>query len=867
MKPSITFTLDHNETPFTVIRFEGKEALSRDYHFHLILECSGNERISIEDYLNQPCAICLNLYDDAHQLSGVIKGMQQHFSSNPNQKRYEIDVSSILYFTQTNNRSDIFTHISATQIISERLDSYPFIHHHMAALETLPNKTFTHQFKESDFNFINRLCEHWGVYYYFDYEDDDKLIFADDNLYPVDERNFEFIEQPSAEQYNHAIMSLNSKFEPAISHLIVEGRNPENDMLLIHAEAGEPTPNKPSESMSLIGVDDENEAYILAQRTLEQSQCQSIIYTGTTRAIGLKPGFAIHVSITGEATPLELLITEVHHQAVNLDTIESEQVEEYVAHFKAIPSSHVYRPEPLTPKPNAISSTARIFSSYESPSISHRDHLGRYQVMFDFLQSEKVSHWLRRSLTAAKDNHLDIPLLPGTEVQISYLGGNPDLPYISCALENSQSTQILSNNENPFTANLSTTGLLKLEAGRSISTSFRAPFDRRSPKNPSVSQAVTTPSSPIATPSNYQRLNNLGELFTPNETLSDKSMDYHLSSTEGQFYNLQDTISFYLGDNQNYYFGQQYREVHAKAPDADHVTSNNRYFFSQDLILEEDKAYFDPSLNISIEKQVGISRKLFGNRYNVHDGHIITVRKSDNGPHKSLNYGARYIENIQTDQHTAINSMTQGFPEDYEPCDNDYVIRTQLKQFRINHDDMVTIQNGHSYIKRVGDTTRIQEQGSSTVKIRGTSRDKDIEVTEHSKKKIKASSIETKLEASDVYKKINGNSRNETYGSSNSMVIGTKTSLIVGPKVEFETPLSSKTIAGMKAETILGAKMEAIAGPITKWYSNVENKIGPGNIKKEGFSLKNAEVEINKMKAEISCIENFVYTGRIFLIG
>ena len=99
------------------------------------------------------------------------------------------------------------------------------------------------------------------------------------------------------------------------------------------------------------------------------------------------------------------------------------------------------------------------------------------------------------------------------------------------------------------------------------------------------------------------------------------------------------------------------------------------------------------------------------------------------------------------------------------------------------------------------------------------------------------------------------------------MVLGAKTSLIVGPVIAIEAGLSDKQILGAKIETILGMKFEGIMGPVIKWASNVESKIGPGNAKKEGFSLKDAEVQIQKVKADLHTTKVSVTNALLTIIG
>ena len=857
-----------SENP-NVISASGSDVISNDYEFKLLVNARTNAPLDTESCLKQVITLNFNKQGHPHKRVAIITSIQQVFSSNPHDLQYQLICRSPLESLKTVTRSNVFIDTNPIDIISEVLHKYSHLDFHISCSDALPTKTFIHQHKETDYDFIGRLCEHWGIHYYFDVETDNTLIFADDKHYQESETQLRFIENPTPEQSHEAITALNMQQSPTVSHVIVEGRNPEQDSQVITSEYGTPSPEQASLKYSGIGIDNEDEGLLIAQRRYELQECQFTIYSGTTTAQDVKPGFITHVKINDQQQNLALLILTTEYSAVNQNLISSDDAEEFSLQFTAIPANITFRPKLERPIPTAISSTARIHSAFDSPSLAHRDSLGRYKVVFDYMETERVSHWIRKSQSAAKDNHLDVPLLPNTEVQIAYLGGNPDLPYISCALENSQSTTIPSNNERPYTTSLHTSGILSLEAGRSLSANYRAPMNKQSATNPATTASTVTQFTPTATISEYNRMDNSGIAFPNDERLSDTSTDYNVEAYQGQVYKVQDTVSFFLGDNPSYYFGQQYREVHIKDPDQKTVPNTQMFDFSDQHFLAEDTAFIDPTSALNKDRQVGMVRKLFGNRYNYHDGHIVTVREGNGGAHKTINYGARYIEHLVNKTDTATDSMTDGFPSrpELQPTQSDYVVRNHHKQFQINHNDSVRVQTGNTYIERVGDTERVQKDGSSKVTITGTTREKTIDISGESKKEITASKIEAHFTTPDLYKTITGNRRTHVYGTDDALVTGAKTGLIIGANISTEVGGSAKIVLGADGKLVLGTKREMIVGPTVKWNSSPESKIGPGNIKKEGFSLSDAEVAINKVKADLNSTKVSITNALLTMIG
>ena len=857
-----------------VVSVTGCEKISHDYEFSLIVRTPIDQPLSAATCLNQALTLIHEGTHSANTQVGVITCVQHVFTSNPNYFQFKLECHSTLQSLKSAIRSNVFIDSSPLDVINEILSGYSHIDFYVSCFDSLPKKAFMHQYKETDYDFLCRLCEHWGIYYYFDPEQSNKLIFADDKHYPDSNQSLRFLENPTPDQRHETITSLTMKENSAINHIIIEGRNPEQDSQIISAEYGEPSLTSPSLKLSGIGIDNEDEAMLISQRRFEQQQCQRKIYFGSSTAQGIKPGFIISVRLFENQPSIQLMVLTVDYQAQNQNSSAHGQLDEFTAHFSAIPADTIFRPELSTSIPTAISSTARVYSSYDNVSLAHRDALGRYKIIFDYMQNLKVSHWIRKSQVAAKDNHLDVPLLPGTEVQIAYLAGNPDLPYISCALENSLSTQIPSNHEHPYKTSLNTTGLLNLEAGRSLSMAIRAPMNKANASNPDTGPDTVTTPSITATVSEYNELDNLGIVLDTDEKLSLDSTRYHLSSTEGQYYKVQDTISFYLGNNPNFYFGQQYKEVHAKHPNEKSVQANHNFSFDLNHILKEDeknivKDNANPKSTPAMDKQVGMVRKLFGNRYNYHDGNIVSVRKGENNePHKTFNYGARYVEHMVSDGDNSTNSMTDGFPLNWQPKETDYIIRNHHKQFKINHNDTITVQKGNAYVEREGNTERIQKGGSSKVMITGTTRSKDINISGESIKEITASTIKSTLNASTISKTVNGNKNSTTSGSDtssvegdkHSIICGNKTSVVMGGKAAAELGSSSKFIGGLKTEMVAGLTIKCALLP--------EIDVSPLKFSKKAYNFSDGDAMVEKAKAKIIKTTLVTITcGAVLMLG
>src|SRR5690606_30623154 len=184
-----------------------------------------------------------------------------------------------------------------------------------------------------------------------------------------------------------------------------------------------------------------------------------------------------------------------------------------------------------------------------------RNDLGMYRVVFDFMlargeKSVRPSNWMRLARPTARTNHFDMPLTPGTEVQVAFIDGNPDRPYIQCALENSTSLITPVSNKNPHHAAILTDGMLKTEALKSRqSLHISGQYDAKD-----VKDFLKSPSA------RYRLLDFNG--VSGDEEVDRISGYVHIKERFGDQYVRQYGADFIYGVNATYRFGQKYEEVH-----------------------------------------------------------------------------------------------------------------------------------------------------------------------------------------------------------------------------------------------------------------------------------------------------------------
>ncbi|MDR2162021.1 MAG: phage baseplate assembly protein V, partial [Desulfovibrio sp.] len=167
----------------------------------------------------------------------------------------------------------------------------------------------------------------------------------------------------------------------------------------------------------------------------------------------------------------EYLVTFVNHEGsqesfLNLGLgIPLEGVRDHLFYrnsFTCMETRVPFRPERKTPRATIAGVLTAFVDGEGSGARPELDALGRYKLRFPFDVSGRkngnASCWIRMSQQqAGKRSGTSFPLLPGTEVLVSFADGNPDRPYITGALNNAE-TGALTGNANRDFSGISSAG-------------------------------------------------------------------------------------------------------------------------------------------------------------------------------------------------------------------------------------------------------------------------------------------------------------------------------------------------------------------------------------------------------------------------
>ncbi|MEZ4372458.1 MAG: type VI secretion system tip protein VgrG [Polyangiaceae bacterium] len=321
-----------------------------------------------------------------------------------------------------------------------------------------PEREFVLQYHETDLAFLQRLCEHWGIYFFFEHGKRDKWVFCDDNEGIMDVA----VSPPEPEGEGSADDDTDQPANPESEHTrVVYAPFHEDDLgrrlgvqhfsrieralpsafgthdynyrtPTVNLQASAPVSGSGDGLVIEYGLHFKtpDEGQFFATRRAEALLAQQTTYEGVSNL----PAFRAGGTLTLEEHPdqdFDLLVTQVEH--VIEDT-------GYTNRFRTQISSVTYRAPVVSPRPRIPGLCTGIIVG-TSPTEPMIDDEGRYEVslLFDAVDpgETRASRPIRMMQPhTGPDYGMHFPLKPGTEVAISFINGDPDRPVIVGSIPN-----------------------------------------------------------------------------------------------------------------------------------------------------------------------------------------------------------------------------------------------------------------------------------------------------------------------------------------------------------------------------------------------------------------------------------------------
>ncbi len=480
-----TFELDGLRSDLRVIRFEGREAISRPFEFDITL-VGDDPGIDLDAALNATATLTLKSRDLSKSVP--YRGMLARFEQLGGVDRYYFYRATLvprLWRAGLNLLNEIYLdEQSIPDIIRAVLERNglrgPDVEIRLKDPSAYRSRSFTCQYQESDLAFVSRWMEQEGLYYYFDHEakpSGEVLAIVDyKEAQPPGAIRLRYTppENVQTDRQDACVTAFTCRKTHLPGTALVQDFNYRRASLGDNLKADAPIQDGAHGQYMLYGQNlrTEADARRLSQVRAEELAVQGTEFVGEAPAVGVRSGHFLDVESHFRASfDARYLVTEVTHRGSQAGVVlagrntaynRGEQGSIYQCEFRAIESSRQYRAPRLTPRPSIDGVLSAIIDAEGSGELAELNEYGQYkvQLLYDYSEksANKGSSWLRMATPyAGKYEGMHFPLLKGTEVLLAFLQGDPDQPIILGAVPNSETPSII-RDRNAATNGIRTVG-------------------------------------------------------------------------------------------------------------------------------------------------------------------------------------------------------------------------------------------------------------------------------------------------------------------------------------------------------------------------------------------------------------------------
>lgn len=400
---------------------------------------SEDPEIDLQSLINQPISVRLDCRDQSRWLSGIVMRFQSGGASG-RLARYHAQVIPSMALLQHSGGYKIYQNLSVQEIVQQVLSASGQVTLVNRLCQTYAPREYCVQYGESDLQFVQRLMEEEGIYYFFEYDKDShSLVLVDDisahqavpgyenvtfrSVLPVGDDEY-LTDYQASRQLGTATWMLNDyDFQKPQSPLLVKQMTPGDSTQLLRYDF-------PGGYNTV----DQGQHLVRVKAESQQAARDVVTMRGSVRAIRCgnlvnltdHPIDACNCQYLIKSQTLQVTAASV--QAGDMTTFDCRQS------IECQPTTTPYRAPQVTARPVAFGPHLATVAGKDGEEI-WTDTYGRVKVQFpwdlDGKNNETSSCWIRVSQAWVGKNWggMALPRI-GDEVIVEFLSGNPDYPII-----------------------------------------------------------------------------------------------------------------------------------------------------------------------------------------------------------------------------------------------------------------------------------------------------------------------------------------------------------------------------------------------------------------------------------------------------
>lgn len=435
--------------------FSGEEGMSQLPGFELDL-LSADAGIKFEDIIGKNVTIRVRIRDDEERFfNGFISRFMQT-GSDTGLANYRAIMVPWLWFLSRTADCRIFQNLSIPDIIKKIFSDLGFSDYKFSLKGTYQTWDYCVQYRETDLNFVARLMEQEGIFYYFEHEEKKHtLVIADDPSVhqPCSGQSTVKWNPQARGNLDESVITdlqFNQEFRPGKYALCDYNFETPSTSLMAQVDTRIAVgSNTKFEVYDYPGeYDTKGEADSLVRVRMQEEEAQHLEVRGSSSCRTFTSGyrFTLDEYLRPEWNG-DYLLTNVHHSASVGNTYTSASQagggeQDYDNRFVCMPYAVPYRPQRVTPRPVVQGPQTAVVVGPSGEEI-YVDPYGRVKVQFfwdrEGRKDESSSYWVRVSQNWAGKQWgaMFIPRI-GQEVIVEFMEGDPDQPIITGRVYNAE---------------------------------------------------------------------------------------------------------------------------------------------------------------------------------------------------------------------------------------------------------------------------------------------------------------------------------------------------------------------------------------------------------------------------------------------
>lgn len=436
-------------TAISLVGFRGHDALSQPYAFDVVFTASASGEISMEEVVGSRAALTVGVGGGVPaRIHGILAEIELADVLGES-AIYRAKLVPELWHLSHSVHSRIYTEVTVPEILRAVLGAAGITGDmvELRLFETYAVLEHVCQYKESDLDFISRLMEKFGLYYFFDHRGERETMVIADHAeghgeFDSGEARYVGWTHDETGPRPAGVDRWSCKMSALPANVRLTDYDPLRPQILPRGDA---MVSGGRGSVVLYGenIKSQAEGQKLARVRAQELSAKETVFQGAATSVALQSGHRFElVDHPNRELERGYLVVGVDHFGRSRDhgdlarrMLGGTGEESYRVEVRAIPDDVQYRAPRLTPRPRIDGTVDGIIDGGADSSYAQIDEHGRYRVRIFFDESDLVdgsrSTWVRMLQPHGGGvEGMHFPLRKGTEVHMAFLGGDPDRPVI-----------------------------------------------------------------------------------------------------------------------------------------------------------------------------------------------------------------------------------------------------------------------------------------------------------------------------------------------------------------------------------------------------------------------------------------------------